>query len=68
MCRKNGVQRLVHSAPQLKSTGVMLQLRSKRSTKAPPPDNFLATGGSFEHNTFPITALDWLKKEEDEQF
>ena len=41
----------------------MSQLRSKQSAKAPSPENSLATGGSFERNTFLITALDWLKKE-----
>ena len=43
----------------------MLQLRSKQSAKAPPPENTLATGGSFECKTFLVTALDWLKKKED---
>ena len=41
----------------------MSQLHSKQSAKAPPPENFLVTGGSFERNTSPIMALDWLKKE-----
>ena len=35
----------------------------KQSAKAPLPENFLATGGSFECNTFLIATLDWLKKE-----
>ena len=65
--RQNGVQQLMHSAPRSKSTGFMLQLRSKQSAKAPPPENSLATGGSFERNTFLVMALDWLKKE-DERF
>ena len=47
----------------------MSQLRSKQNAKASPPENSLATGGSFKRNTFIVTALDWLKKEkEDEQF
>ena len=41
----------------------MSQLRSKQSAKASPPENSLATGGSFERSTFLVTALDWLKKE-----
>ena len=41
----------------------MSQLRSKQSTKVPPPENSLATSGSFERNTFLVTALYWLKKE-----
>ena len=43
---------------------VMLKTKHKSTT----PENSLATGGSFERNTFLFTALDWLKKEEDEQF
>ena len=46
----------------------MSQLRSKQSAKAPPPENSLATGGSFECNTFLVTALDWLKKEDHNKF
>ena len=46
-----------------KSAGVMSQLRSKQSAKAPSPENSLAIGGSFECSTFLVTALDWLKKE-----
>ena len=41
----------------------MSQLHSKQSAKAPPPKNSQATGGSFKHNTFLVTVLDWLKKE-----
>ena len=62
--RQDGVQQLIHSAPwTIESAGVMSQLRSKQSAKAPPPENSLATGGSFECNTFLVTALDRLKKE-----
>ena len=43
----------------------MSQLRSKPNAKAPPPENFLATGGRFERNTFLVMALDWLKKEDE---
>ena len=46
----------------------MLQLRSKQSAKAPPPENSLATGGSFECKTFLVTALDWLKKESQKEW
>ena len=41
----------------------MSQLRSKESAKAPPPENSLAGGGSFERNSYRVTALGWLKKE-----
>ena len=39
------------------------------SSKGLSLDNFLVTGGFFEHNTYRVTVLGWLKKkEEDEQF
>ena len=60
---------LVHSAPRSKSAEVMSLSRSTPSSKCTPQENSLATGGCFEHNTYRITALGWLKKEEeDEQF
>ena len=49
--------------PTIESAGVMSQLRSKQSAKAPPSENFLATGGCFECNTSHVIALGWLKKE-----
>ena len=36
------------------------------SAKCTPPDNFLTTGGCFECNTYRITALGWLNKEEED--
>ena len=50
--------------PQSKSAEVMSQLRSTPSAKCTSQENFLATGGCFEHNTYRVTALGWLKKEE----
>ena len=41
----------------------MSQLRSKQSKKVPSPENFLATGGCFECNTYRVTAVGCLKKE-----
>ena len=58
---------LVHSAPQSKSAEVMSQLCSTTSSKCTPQENFLATGGCFERNTHGITALGWLKKEEEDE-
>ena len=57
-----------YCAQQLKSAEVTSPLRSKQSTKAPPLENSLATGGCLECNTDRVTALGWLKKEENEQF
>ena len=55
--------------PQSKSAEVMLQLNSTPSVECTPKENFLATGCCFERNTYRVTALGWLKKEEeDEQF
>ena len=72
----NGVQQLVHSAPQSssqKSAGGKSWLRSKQSSNGPSQGNFLTVGGYFERYTYRITVLGWLKKEErkkeeDEQF
>ena len=44
----------------------MSQLRSTTSAKCIPPANSLATCGCFERNTYRVTALGGLKKEEDE--
>ena len=52
------------SSLQKKIAGVRSQLRSKRSSKGTSSDNFLATGGFFECNTYHITALGCLKKKE----
>ena len=43
------------------STGSKSQLRSKQSSNEPPPENFVAIGGCFEHVL--CYALGWLKKE-----
>ena len=40
-------------------------LKTKRN--GPPSDNFLATGGSFEQNTYCVAELGLLKKEEKER-
>ena len=46
----------------------MLQLRSTPSAKCTPQENFLATGGCFERNTYRVTALGCgLKKEEEDE-
>ena len=60
------VQQLQSS--QQKSTGAKSQSCSKRSSNLPSQENFLAFGGCLECETYCITALGWLKKEEDEQF
>ena len=45
------------------------EARSQLCSKGPSSENFLATGGFFESNTYRIIVLGWLKKkEEDEQF
>ena len=41
----------------------MSQLRSKQTTKAPLPENFLATGGCFECNTYRVRLVEERKKE-----
>ena len=51
------------SSPQ-KIAGVRSQLRSKRSSKVPSSENFLATGGFFKRKTYRVTALGCLKKKE----
>ena len=66
----NGVQQLVHSAPSVfpaKNRRSEVTALLKRSSKGPSSENFLATGSFLKHNTYCITALGCLKKE-DEQF
>ena len=64
MASNNQPPRPPQSSPQ-KIAGVRSQLRSKRSSNGPPSENFLATGGFFERNTYRVTALGWLKKKEE---
>ena len=64
----NGVQQLVHSAPLIEKRWSYVAVTLKAKFKMLPPENFLATGDCFECNTYHITALGWLKKEDDEQF
>lgn len=45
-----------------KNAGVKSQSHSKLSSKRTLPESFLATSGCFEHNTYHVTVLDWLKK------
>ena len=59
---------LVHNASRSKSTEVKSQSRSITSSKCTPQENSLAIGRCFKCNIYRITALGWLKKEEDEQF
>ena len=66
----NGFQQLVQYAPSLfpaknRRNEVTVMLKTK--LKDPSSENFLATGGFFERNTYRIMVLGWLKKEEDEQ-
>ena len=65
MHQQNGIQQLIHSAPTIEKrwSYVVVTL-----TKAPCPENSLATGGYFEHNTYHVTALGWLKKERKKEF
>ena len=58
----NGVQQLVHSAPTIEKCWSYVTVTLKTKYKAPPSENFLATCGCFERNTYHITALGWLKK------
>ena len=48
-----------------KCAGGKSQLRSKRSLNEPSPEKFLSIGGFFECYTYRVTALGWLKKEEE---
>ena len=41
------------------------ELHSKQSSNAPSPENFLTIGGYFKRCTYHVTALSWLKKEEE---
>ena len=51
------------SSPQESASGKS-QLHSKQSSKGPFPENSLASGGCFEHYTYHVMALGWLKKKE----
>ena len=53
---------------QQKISGVRSQLCSKRSSKGKSSENFLATDGFFEHNTYHVTALGCLKKMNNSDF
>ena len=62
-----GIQLLVHSAPSVfptlqESANDKSQLRSKQTSKGPSPENSLTIGGCFEHYTYHIMVLGWLKK------
>ena len=39
----------------------------KTKQNRPSPENFLTIGGYFEHYTYCVTALGWLKKDEEEE-
>ena len=60
-------QQPVRSAPSAfpakKIAGVRSQLCSKRCSKRPSSENFLATGGFFERNTYRATALGCFEQE-----
>ena len=49
------------------SAGNKSQLRSKKSSNEPSPENFLTIGGYFEHYMYRVAALGWLKKEDEEE-
>ena len=49
--------------PRRKVQVVCLSYAQNKAQKHHPPENSLATGGSFECNIYLIMALDWLKKE-----
>ena len=61
--QQNGVQQLIHSAPTIEKRWSYVAVTLKQNAKAPPPKNSLATGDTFDSNTFLVTALGWLKKE-----
>ena len=50
------------SLPCKKIAGVRSQLFSKQSSKGPFLENFLPSGGFFEHNTYRVTVIGCLKK------
>ena len=56
------------SLPCKKSASGKSQLRWKQSSNGPSPKNFMTIGGCFKCYMYRVMALDWLKKEEDEQF
>ena len=64
---KNGFQQLVRYTPSVFSTKTVqvvsrMQSRSKRSSFGSSPENFLAFGGYFEHNTYCVVWLNLKKK------
>ena len=48
-----------------KGTGGKSQLCSKQSSNGPFTENFLTIGGNLERYMYRVTALGWLKKEEE---
>ena len=64
MCADKMVSKqLVQSAPRSKKRWSYVTVTLKTKCKSTTPENSLASGGSFERNTFLVTVLDWLKKE-----
>ena len=67
----NCIQQLVHWPPQSfpqNSEGVRLHLghTTKLTEKNHIPRKFLATDCCFKRNTYHVTVLSWLKKEQEE--
>ena len=56
----NGFHQPVHSASSVFPTKA--HMRSKQSSNAPSPKNFLTICGCFEHYMYHILALSWSKK------
>ena len=66
----NGIQQLVHSAPQFslqKNAGGKSQLYSKMKLKRSFPENFLTTGGHFKHKIYRITAQGCMAEERNKE-
>ena len=65
----NGIQQPVRSAPSdfpaKNHRSEIAVVRSKRSSKGTFSENFLATGGFFERNTYRTMALGCLKKKDE---
>ena len=68
----NGIQQLVHSAPSVfptkKSHEWGHNFAPKRSSKGLSSENFLATGGFFEHNTYSARLFEERKKMNNSDF
>ena len=47
-----------------KSVGGKFQLCLMQNSNGPLSENFVTIGGCFEHYTYHVTALGWLKKSE----